>query len=1157
MDINAEPAAPTGVDMTEWNDFPKKRQAIFDNVKKSVADAFPQSMNGVRLELHNLDYDKPRRFSLAEQKEALMSDKYLHHKLRGTLRLIDEQTGNVLDEQHQTLMRVPYLTERGTFIHAGNEYSMICLHGSSTIWTEHGQMTIKEIVQKRLPVKVWSYDFKQQKFVLKPVVNWFKNKRQSVLRKLVLNTGGLTPSLTRGNKGFQTLWLTGNHRVTQRDGSKCTVDMAGSLVLPQEVLSETQRQLIIGTMLGDGHITKEGIYRVGHCGAQSEYVQLKYDILSPLVKNPIKHTFSKLNGKLHPSCGFFTIFTRELAELRRTIYPHGVRNLDTAWYEHGDARALAFWFADDGSARWQGSTNSPVVTLSTNNFTPEDVEKLKLWLKNRWGLNFFINKCHATTSCANKSINRVLVSDSESAWRLFELVAPFLPECFRYKLLTKPHEAACRHCGRPVNPGRRDCNACLLQEINSTKGALSKSTRLRFGAAKDARALAASGVAPQEPLISDRWQKIQATLGTRVNELRADNNLTKVLLAAPKQFGSVEKQAYATPAFVYDIEVADTHNYVANGVLVSNCQARLQPGIYTRRKSNGELEAHCFHTNTGVLTEHGVVPIGKIVKERLAVNVWSYDFATSQFVLRPVTNWFYNKINRKTNPEKLGLARFDAPGRLPSMLGRHHPISLWSTPSHKVLKLDGTKINLSDAEYLTTVEESPTDSQCQLLYGSLLGDGHLTAEGLYQEAHGLKQEAYLRFKEQVLKPFVTGPLVLKANSGKPDSCWYLSSKTCSFFRRLRDQFYPTGEKSVPESVLTALDARGLAFWFCDDGSSKRTKNQFGVSNHLVVTLATQGFATADTNRLINYLQQRWGLTAKKKRQSRYDDKDFGWYLELDGESAEKFCDIVAPFVHPSLAYKLSTRPIMSACGHCGKEIDRSRKACFGCMLKHYELRDTGWRDRDNTQKCFGGKQAVLHAIKTGIVPHDSEQAHRWDLRMAVLGTGLAAMLDDTKPILQLAQIPFTYEQNKGRVFERSELAYDIEVEGTHNYIANGILVSNCNAKRGSGHSFRVRLEPESGLFKMDVGQSSLRLYSLLKDIGVPDEQLEKSWGPDLLESNRQAYDSRVFDKAYARLVRRPDPAATREQKAQAIKDALGATFVDRDTTRKTLPALVQ
>lgn len=121
---------------------------------------------------------------------------------------------------------------------------------------------------------------------------------------------------------------------------------------------------------------------------------------------------------------------------------------------------------------------------------------------------------------------------------------------------------------------------------------------------------------------------------------------------------------------------------------------------------------------------------------------------------------------------------------------------------------------------------------------------------------------------------------------------------------------------------------------------------------------------------------------------------------------------------------------------------------------------------------------------------------------------------------------------------------------------NGSTEAHINARRGSGQSFRVSLEPDTGLFKMDIGQSSLRLYSLLKDIGVSDEQLEKSWGKDLLNSNRDAYDSRVFDKAYARLVRRPDPKATREQKVAAIHEALKATRVDRSVVKRNLPQLL-
>ena len=121
---------------------------------------------------------------------------------------------------------------------------------------------------------------------------------------------------------------------------------------------------------------------------------------------------------------------------------------------------------------------------------------------------------------------------------------------------------------------------------------------------------------------------------------------------------------------------------------------------------------------------------------------------------------------------------------------------------------------------------------------------------------------------------------------------------------------------------------------------------------------------------------------------------------------------------------------------------------------------------------------------------------------------------------------------------------------------SGELETHFNAKRGSGHSFRVRLEPETGLFKMDIGQASLRLYSMLKDIGVSDDELGQHWGPELLKVNQDGYDRRVFDKAYERLVRKPDPAATAEQKQQGIRQALTDTRLHIGTVQKTMPELL-
>ena len=117
--------APKGVDLYDFEDHDTHRQLIFDDAKKALASQYPYSHNGVRLELHDLDYVEPDRVPIKEQKKAILENRYLARRLRGTFRLFDENNGDLLDERTLTLMRVPYLTQRGTYIHGGNDYASI------------------------------------------------------------------------------------------------------------------------------------------------------------------------------------------------------------------------------------------------------------------------------------------------------------------------------------------------------------------------------------------------------------------------------------------------------------------------------------------------------------------------------------------------------------------------------------------------------------------------------------------------------------------------------------------------------------------------------------------------------------------------------------------------------------------------------------------------------------------------------------------------------------------------------------------------------------------------------------------------------------------------------------------------------------------------
>ena len=122
--------------------------------------------------------------------------------------------------------------------------------------------------------------------------------------------------------------------------------------------------------------------------------------------------------------------------------------------------------------------------------------------------------------------------------------------------------------------------------------------------------------------------------------------------------------------------------------------------------------------------------------------------------------------------------------------------------------------------------------------------------------------------------------------------------------------------------------------------------------------------------------------------------------------------------------------------------------------------------------------------------------------------------------------------------------------------SNGELESQFNIQRGTGNGYRISLDPSTGIYKFNIGQSSTSLYSLLHDLGTSDEELEKTWGNDLLNKNKQKYDSRALPKLYSKLVpskkQKEIENPTREQMIQAIKSAFDEQQVDADIKFRNL-----
>jgi DNA-directed RNA polymerase subunit beta len=111
---------------------------------------------------------------------------------------------------------------------------------------------------------------------------------------------------------------------------------------------------------------------------------------------------------------------------------------------------------------------------------------------------------------------------------------------------------------------------------------------------------------------------------------------------------------------------------------------------------------------------------------------------------------------------------------------------------------------------------------------------------------------------------------------------------------------------------------------------------------------------------------------------------------------------------------------------------------------------------------------------------------------------------------------------------------------------NGELEAHGNVAGGLGH--RVFLEPETGVFRLSVGQARMPLVSLLKAMGVGDGQLRERWGNELAASNLRRDDPSVIDKLHAKLVR----GETGGTRAQAVADAFVRMQLDPDVMRRTI-----
>jgi hypothetical protein len=125
----------------------------------------------------------------------------------------------------------------------------------------------------------------------------------------------------------------------------------------------------------------------------------------------------------------------------------------------------------------------------------------------------------------------------------------------------------------------------------------------------------------------------------------------------------------------------------------------------------------------------------------------------------------------------------------------------------------------------------PTEYQKQVMYGAILGDGRLErpkqGNSRLQIRHGMRQEPYVVYKHEILKPLSLNLLsytYFDYRTGRHYKQVGFNTVRDHYFTKLYHQFHREGVKRIPEQFLSEMNEVARAILLGDDGTYDSNSN---------------------------------------------------------------------------------------------------------------------------------------------------------------------------------------------------------------------------------------------------------------------------------------------------------------------------------------------
>jgi recombination protein RecA len=302
----------------------------------------------------------------------------------------------------------------------------------------------------------------------------------------------------------------------------------------------------------------------------------------------------------------------------------------------------------------------------------------------------------------------------------------------------------------------------------------------------------------------------------------------------------------------------------------------------------------CFDYSTRVVLADGTKEeIGKIVTQRLPVEVLSYDPKVGAVVPKRVVNWFDNGVTDTFL--QFTVAKPAKPGRSQFACTSNHLIRTpagWREAGE--LKV-GDNVMTSQPHFLSPF-------QWQALRGTLMGDGAVSPNtnghaARFRYCHGARQTAYADWKASLFAN------VASTRNVRKDGVVTYDFTPLPELAELRRSVYTEGKKTFDNDYLKSLTPLSLALWYQDDASftirSQGKQTRFGgITGRAEIVI--EAMEPATRTRLVDYLADTWGIRAKLIAKGKAQKAA----LLFPTEETRKLQILIARFVHPSMQYKL-------------------------------------------------------------------------------------------------------------------------------------------------------------------------------------------------------------------------------------------------------------